>query len=145
MPKIYERVSRPVLEYASSVWSPWLKKDIELLDCTQDRALKLGNTNHVYETLKERRNRAQLMETLKYLNNYYQSPPERFFTKNGERTRGHSQKLFKKRARLDQKKNLFPVKIVGKLNDLPANVVEAATIDSFKRRLMNHRRSLVTS
>ena len=68
-----------------------------------------------------------------------------YFKKNGERTRGHSQKLFKKRARLDQKKNFFPVKIVGKWNDLPANVVEAATIGSFKRRLMNHRRSLVTS
>ncbi len=68
MTKINETVSKPVLEYASTVWSPWLKKDIELLECTQDRALKLGNTNHVYETLKERRNRAQLMETYKYLN-----------------------------------------------------------------------------
>ena len=48
-------------------------------------------------------------------------------------------------ARLDQNKNVFPVKIVGKWNDLPANVVEAATIGSFKRRLMNHRHSLVTS
>ena len=145
MTKIYETVSRPVLEYASTVWSPWLKNDIELLENTQDRALRLGNTNHVYETLEERRNRAQLMDTYKYLNNYYITPPECFFKKNGERTRGHSQKLFKKRARLDQKKNLFPVKIVGKWNDLPANVVEAATIGSFKRRLMNHRRSLVTS
>ena len=101
MTKIYETVSRPVLEYASTVWSPWLKKDIELLEYTQDRALRLGNTNHVYETLEERRN---LMDTHKYMNNYYISPPERFFKKNGERTRGHSQKLFKKRARLDQKR-----------------------------------------
>ena len=88
-------VLAPVLEYASTVWSPWLKKDTELLECTQDRALRLGNTNHVYETLEERRNRAQLMETYKYLNNYYKTPPERFFKKNGERTRGHSQKLLK--------------------------------------------------
>ena len=50
----------------------------------------------MYETLEERRNRAQLMETYKYLNNYYKTPPERFFKKNGERTRGHSQKLLKK-------------------------------------------------
>ena len=60
MTKNYETVSRPVLEYASTVWSPWLKNDAELLE---DRALRLGNTNHVYETLEERRNRAQLMET----------------------------------------------------------------------------------
>ena len=58
------------------------------------------------------------METYTYLNNYYKTPPERFFKKNGERTRGHSQKLFKKRARLDQKTNFFPVKMVGKSNDL---------------------------
>ena len=75
---------------------------------------------------------------------YYKTPPERF-KKNGERTRGLSQKVLKKRARLDQKKNFFPVKIVGQWNDLPASVVEAATIRSFKRRLLNHRRSLVTS
>ena len=42
----------------------------------------------MYETLEveERRNRAQLMETYKYLNNHYKTPPERFFKKNGERT-----------------------------------------------------------
>ena len=109
--KIYETVSRPILEYASTVWFPWLKKDTERIE-RLGRALRLGNTNHVYETLGERRNCAQLIETYKYLNNYYKPPPERFFRKNGERTRGHSQKLFNKRRRLDQIKN--PVKIVGK-------------------------------
>ena len=78
-----------------TVWSPWLKKDIELLECTQDRALRLGNTNHVYETLEERRNRAQLMDTYEYLNNYYITPPERFFKKNGERARGQSETIQK--------------------------------------------------
>ena len=90
------------------------KKDIELLERTQDTALRLGNTNHVYETLEERKNRAQLMETYKYLNNYYKTPPERFFNKNGDMTREHSQKLLQKQGRLVQKENFFPVKIVGK-------------------------------
>ena len=117
------------------------RKDIELLEHTQDRALRLGNTNHVYETLEERRNRAQLMETYKYLTNYYKTPPERFFKKNDKRTLSET---IQKTARLDQKKNFFPVRIVGKWNDLPANVVEAATIGSFKGRLMNHRRCLET-
>ena len=49
----YETVSRPVLEYASTVWSPWLKTDIELLERTQDRARRLGSTHNVYETLEE--------------------------------------------------------------------------------------------
>ena len=100
MTKIYETV----LECASTVWSHWLKKDIELIEYKQDRALRLGNTNHVYETLAERGNRAQLMDT--YLNNYYITPPERFFKKNGERTRRSTlSETIKKRVTLDQKKN----------------------------------------
>ena len=96
MTNIYTKQSAD--QFLRIVWSPWLKKDIELgllLERTQDRALRLDSTNHVYGTLEERRNRAQLMETYKYLNNYYKTPPKRFFKKNGERTRGHSQKLLK--------------------------------------------------
>ena len=65
---------------------------------------------------------------------------------NNKRMRRHSPKLFQTRARLDQKKNFFPVKkIVGNCSDFRANVVDAATIGSFKRRLVNRRHSLVTS
>ena len=42
MTTIYETVSKPVLENTLTVWSPWLKKDIELLERTQDRTLRLG-------------------------------------------------------------------------------------------------------
>ena len=38
------------------------------------------------ETLEERRDRVRLMETYKYLNIHYKTPPERFFKLNGERT-----------------------------------------------------------
>ena len=51
MSKIYETVSRPVLEYASTVWSPWLKKDIELMESAQDKALNLASTPHGCDTL----------------------------------------------------------------------------------------------
>ena len=71
----------------------------------------------------------QLTETYKYLNGHYRTPPE-----NKGRTRGHSQKLFKQRARLDQKKNFYPMKIVDTWNNLPANVAEATTIDGSTAR-----------
>ena len=53
---VYETVARPVLEYASTVWSPCLKKDIELMESAQDRALNLASTPHGCDTLDERRN-----------------------------------------------------------------------------------------
>ena len=49
------------------------------------------------------------------------------------------------RARLDQKKKFYPMKIVDTCIKLPASVAEAPTIGSFKRRLKKHRRSLVIS
>ena len=42
------------------------------------------------------------------------------------------------RARLDQKKNFYPMKIVDTWNNLPASVAEAPTIGSFKMRLKKH-------
>ena len=41
--------------------------------------------------------------------------------------------------------NFYPMKIVDTWNNLPANVAEAPTIGSFKRRLTKYRRSLVIS
>ena len=49
------------------------------------------------------------------------------------------------KARLDQKKIFYPMKIVNTWNNLPASVAEAPTIGSFKRRLKKHRRSLLIS
>ena len=43
------------------------------------------------------------------------------------------------------KNNFYPMKIVDTWNNLPANVAEAPTIGSFKRRLTKYRRSLVIS
>ena len=145
MSKIYETVSRPVLEYASTVWSPWLKTDIELMESAHDRAQNLASASHGCHTLDERQERTQLTETYMYLNGHYRTPPERFFKNNNGRTREHSHKLFKQRARLDQKKNLYPMKIVDTWNNLPASVAEAPTIGIFKRRLHKYRRSLVIS
>ena len=105
-----------------------------------------GNTNHVMKLGREKKEPCSADGNIQIPEQWCcKTPPKRFFKKNGERTRGHCQKLLKNLARLGQKKNFFPVKIVGKGNDLPANLVEAATIGSFKRRLMNLRRSLVTS
>jgi ribonucleases P/MRP protein subunit RPP40 len=42
-PKLYMRYVRPHLEFSSIAWSPWLQKDIELLERVQKRALNMVN------------------------------------------------------------------------------------------------------
>ena len=37
---LFQAVVRPILEYAAAVWSPYTKKDIELIENVQRRATK---------------------------------------------------------------------------------------------------------
>jgi len=50
-------------------------------------------------------------------------------------TRGHKRKLFKLQSHLDLRKNSFTVRVVSKWNSLPADVVNAPSVDAFKNRL----------
>ena len=114
-PRTYARQGSEIGEHKSCVWNLGREKE----PCSADRNI------HITEQSLQNPVRAFLQEEWR----------------EDERTLSET---LKKRSRLDQKKNFFPWKIVGQWNDLPANVVEAATSGSFKRRLMNHRRSLVT-
>ena len=54
------------------------------------------------------------------------------------RTRGHKYKLFKRRSRLNIRKNVFSNRVVDTWNNLPSSVVEAPSVNSFKSRLNRH-------
>jgi len=47
-------------------------------------------------------------------------------------TRGHNRKLFKLQSHLDLHKNSFTVRVVSKWNSLPADFVNAPSVDAFK-------------
>ena len=49
--------------------------------------------------------------------------------------RGHSLKLFTKRAKLNLRKNVFPIRITEPWNSLPDTVVTAKFLNSFKTLL----------
>ena len=51
------------------------------------------------------------------------------------RTRGHSQKLYKRKHRLHIRKHNFTFRVVDPWNSLPEMVVSAPTINTFERRL----------
>ena len=76
---LYKCLVRPKLEFAAAAWSPWLEKDIESLEKVQRRLVRmLSNVQgSTYEeklkdaglmTLKDRRERGDVIETFKTLN-----------------------------------------------------------------------------
>ena len=75
---MYKTYVRPHLEFAVQAWSPWYVKDIELLEQVQRRAVNMvvGLRAKSYEgklkelnltTLKERRERGDLIQVWKYV------------------------------------------------------------------------------
>jgi len=138
---------RPHLEYCIQVWSPYLAKDIDLLEKVQRCATKLLPSlcnlpdksyleNLGSYSLYCRRQRGDLIETYKILNDYYDINPYSFFTfSNTDTTRGHHRKLFKFRSRLLVRHNCFTNRVVNLWNSLPVHVISSPTVALFKKNL----------
>ena len=147
MRTLYTSLVRPHLEYANTVWSPYLAKDIRDLEAVQRRASKLVPSlkNLSYPdrlhklrlpTLTYRRQRGDLIETYKILHQIYHIDPNHFFRRSATtRTRGHSLKLEKPRASTSVRLRTFSNRIVNSWNSLPEEVASAPSLNSFKNRL----------
>ncbi len=128
---LYKSIVRPIMEYASPVWCPWQVKDKEISQKTQDRCLRLCKEHVDLESLEDRRKQTDLVETFKFKRGFYKTPSSVFF-KDSHTTqlRGHSQKIFKRRSRLDVTKNFFSV--VDPWNSLDEATVSVDKPNSFK-------------
>ena len=142
---LYKLYVRPALEYCASAWSPYLLKDIDLMEQVQHRATKLvkGIADLPYEeqlttlglhSLFCRRQRGDLIETYKIINKV-NDVQVGFTLSNSSRTRGHPYKLVKQRSHLDLQKHFFTNRIIDQWNHLPPFVVTADNINLFKSRL----------
>ena len=105
---LYKATVRPHLEYCIQAWSPYLRKDIDMLEKIQRRATKLipGLRDLRYEerlkecgltTLETRRLRGDQIEVFRILNGYENIYSNIFFEiKESKITRGHNYTLVKK-------------------------------------------------
>jgi len=143
---LYKSLVRPHLDYCKQVWSPYLRKDMDVLERVQRRATKLieGYERLEYEerlrraqltTMETRAGRADMTEVFKILKGFDKVNHKDFFQIDDGRRRGHKLKLYKKRVRLNIAKYSFSNRICDRWNRLPEEVVESTSINIFKGRL----------
>jgi len=86
--------------------------------------------------------KSDLIETFKIVNRKYHINPELFFFQldEGDR-RGHDQKLFKKRFRLNARKYAFSNRVIDDWNLLPASCIKCSTINTFKKHMSSELES----
>ena len=141
---------RPLLEYNSSVWSPSLKKLIELLERVQRRFTKriFGLYNLTYhqrliclglESLELRRLRADLLLVYKIVFGLTGLRSENFFRINVSRNirnlRGHPYQLVHDVAKKSVRNTFFVNRIVGIWNNLHLDPSVFNCFNQFKRSL----------
>ena len=144
---LYKSLVRPHLDYCVQVWGPYLKKDTNLIEAVQRRALRLiDNFKYLsYDkrlqkvqmtSLEKRRVRGDLIQVFKLFTGIDKLDYKKFFSINCNRTlRGHQYKIFKDRSRTELRRNCFSQRIVNVWNELPIEVVSAETLDIFKKRV----------
>ena len=143
---LYNALVRPLLEYAVQFWSPTLQADIARLEKVQERATKLVPSVRLkgYErrrielglfTLEQRRLRGQLIETFKILRGVNEVDPTNYFTLSENPTRNHGWKVVPPRFNTSIFRDFMTVRVCNVWNSLPVVVVNAPSVESFKRRL----------
>ena len=147
--KLHKSLIRPHLEYAICAWCPYLKKDIDRLERVQRRITKMipGLQDLSYEnrlrqiglqTLHTRRLRSDLILTFKIVKGFVDYPMDKLFQYvQTAGTRGHYLRIRSgsKTPRLDVRLHAFGERVVAPWNSLPVNVVEASSVETFKRLL----------
>jgi hypothetical protein len=120
-----------------------------MLENIQRRATKLipGLSDLSYEdrlrrlklpSLSYRRSRGDMIEVYKIMSGKYDPEISNIFQhqeQENRNTRGHKNKLFKPRCRLNIRKNSFCIRVVNMWNNLSEHVVTAKTLLTFERRL----------
>ena len=149
---LYKTYVRPLVEYNTCIWNPYLQKDINRVESIQrqftKRLCKITNTkfsNYTdrlkifkLETLEVRRIKNDLKLLYKIFHNLIDIPFENFFTKHQcvYNLRGHNFKLsLPKHSSISFKQNFFSYRVVFIWNKLPSTIVNFTSLQIFKSNL----------
>lgn len=145
--ELYQTYVIPLIEYASEVWNPKFKMDIDKIENVQHYFTRYiqGCVGLPYEercsvlklpTLELRRLAKDLIFTYKLLQGLTFLNPEEFFQLATEsRTRGHSWKLYPKPFSCLARKYFFSISVVNYWNLLSESTVSAKSVNIFRKRV----------
>ncbi len=144
--QMFNAFVRSKLEYASQVWNPFYKKDIDAIEKVQRRFTKRipGYSNFSYVErlnkleaipLELRRLQLDLLFTFKLRRGGMGVAFSRYFQSKASRTRGHLFQIYPQRSNKDIRKHFFSCRIVEAWNKLPEHIVKSRTISQFKKLL----------
>ena len=149
--RLYTQYVRPHLEFSSSVWSPWLTADIDMLEAVQKKAIGMisGLTAGDYTgklkeldlwSLSKRRTMFDRIQVFKIANNIGDincSLVSNCDRDINARTRNQTDplNLVKGRPSLEIRKNFFCERVVNTWNQIPSEIKQAENVQIFKRSL----------
>ena len=141
---------RPVLEYASSVWSPYLLKHINSIERVQKQFTKripsLSHLNYPerlaainLEPLELRRLKADLVLYYKCFNNLIALPSEEYFnvSQYTTQTRTGGNRIIVPVCSTNRYANDFFIRCTNCWNSLSADIINSNSVQRFKRVLAN--------
>ena len=140
---------RPSLEYCATVWNTGYICDYKLLESVQRRWTKLVRGLDELSYLQRLKSlnlfsvqgrllRNDLIKVWKiFSNNSVIKPEDLFVMAPYPSTRGHPLKIAHVRYRLACRERFFAVRVIGRWNSLPGDIVLAGTVETFKAKLMS--------
>lgn len=145
--RLYTTMVRPILEYGNAPRIHQYAGDTDRMERVQRRATKLCTEvkDLTYEerlkrlrlpSLYYRRQRGDMIQVYKIVTGKVKLDQDKLLPpSNVGRTRGHNQKLMKRRSRLNLRKYSFGYRVVDDWNSLPDWVVGAVDLNDFKTKL----------
>jgi len=126
---------RPLLEFNSTIWSPYYEQDIHLIERVQRRFTKRlpGCGDLLYKdilallnlhSLELRRLHLDLIWCYKIIFGLTCTDPSALFeVRQTTATRGHPYKLFNPQCTSNVRSSFFTQRVINVWNDLPTNIV----------------------
>lgn len=150
LPLLFKTLVRPHLEYGNLVWGPFNRADQKAVERVQRRATRMVACirHRPYQerlrllrlpSLYYRHRRGDMIQVYQMLHRGVDMAASNLLVLNTDGpTRGHPLKIAKPRASTRVRRSTFAVRIVNDWNGLPADVVCAPSLNSFKSRLDAH-------
>ena len=148
--KAFKVYVRPLLEYCSEIWNPYLKKDVRRIENVQRRFTKYLPELHGLTygqrleklnlpSLEFRRLIIDLCTCYKLLrSDSYQGHGPPLISPDAKTTRGHNWRFDWKKANCNSRHYSFIPRVGRVWNSLPCEVVDAPSLHTFKNRINTH-------